>query len=368
MAPSEEENELSFPNLEDKASSSSSAVGFEPARPGNSWGDDDCGAIQKSQKQNGGLYSKIVRTKPLDRYFVFKNLSSSATVPSVMCELAKHFKSDVKNVISKIQKDTRFRNKNRFEVIFTDKKFVDSIKYNGIYIGGKQILGEKDKKRFVRCYVPNFSIFGDADDVRDCFEYFSDVIYIAPRTDPASLIPIGGWNVRIQLHEGIDHPPLQLEFEGQMYNILWPGRPDTRKKTTTETPDDPDETSNNTPSKTSSDGLVISKEGEITSWREPQSSEELQKTIEALNQNVIDLCEAEEKSKQTLFDLVEENMDTYEQTSTKRPLSKVDDEEEDGFSSSRTLTADDSDAEPPSSPSSKKRRKKKKHREKSSSP
>ena len=77
MAPSEEENELSFPNLEDKTSSSSSAAtGFEPARPGDSWGDEDCGAIQKSQKQNGGLYSKIVRTKPLDRYFVFKNLHS----------------------------------------------------------------------------------------------------------------------------------------------------------------------------------------------------------------------------------------------------------------------------------------------------
>ena len=235
--------------------------------------------------------------------------------------------------------------------------------WNGGTVGGKEIKGKKEKKIFP-CRVPNFSIFGEESDIKACFALYGDVTFLERRVDPETQIPIGGWFLRLRLFEAVSKPPLQVEFEGEAYNCLWPGRPDTRRRPPPQQenlqPAEPlpekQQTEEHQAEKTTPNvkgKITKDKQGHIINWEIPSNARDLQNIIDQLNEPP---------------DQFYECMDLTTATS-KRPLDMSPEDDEDGSSSSRTLTDGcESDAGPSSSPSKnkKQKRRKKKLREKPS--
>ena len=163
---------------------------------------------------------KITQNQRKSNTYTFFNLMTAEDITdSIIKELENHFKKTAKDLISKINRDTRYRS--RYQVTFVCEDDFNNILGNGITINGIRIRGYRDRELHLiekptRFYVPNLPSFLNEDDVRDIVND-EQTAYIKQKINKKFGIPSGGFFIGILQAEKEDR---YLRFEEDEYRMV----------------------------------------------------------------------------------------------------------------------------------------------------
>ena len=135
--------------------------------------------------------------------------------------MTKALQVDTPKAIFGVHRDTRF--KSRFNIHFTEKKYIDQIYKEGMQIGETKISprnydvsGPTPNKG----YIPNLPLYAINEEVRELLTKHGQVVYLAHR-QRRDRIRIGGWNFLIHLNGKMAD---FVTYDDQNYDIIYEGK------------------------------------------------------------------------------------------------------------------------------------------------
>ena len=242
--------------------------------------------VAKGRKNQDGFENQNTESSSERKQRVFTIYRLATAIPSegsIARAIGNLFEKEPREVIEKIQRDTRYRSK--YNILFKRKDDCDFIIRNGITIEGQKIGGKQYHHRphITHIYIPNFPSSGTRNELFTILSQHVSVSYVRERFHQDLGIAVGGWKAGV-LRELGKRIPDTITYEDEVYDVIYPGK-ERRKKVTPQVSED---------------------ESESIDWSKPQKSKalnnhEMRAYIDEINYATIrkdlEMSESEEEGK-----------------------------------------------------------------------
>jgi len=119
------------------------------------------------------------------------------TATQIIHSVGRSLDMNPKDCLVGVERDTRVKSKNKFNLVFTSDQALEAVKYRGVCINGvtyhPRVPRERPPPR-KRCFLPNFPVAASPELLMAAAEYNGlTPIQATPRTERATSVRIGGW-------------------------------------------------------------------------------------------------------------------------------------------------------------------------------
>jgi len=159
----------------------------------------------------------------------------NCTATQLIQHVSRSLDMDPADCLVGVERDTRVKTKNKFNLVLTSDQVYDAVKYHGIQINGTTYHPRAPRQRpppRKRCFLPNFPVAASPELLMSAAKDVGVTpLEAIPRTAYASSVRIGGWILWV---EPSSQEPELLPFDSEEFAIVWRERRPQPKTTSAE--------------------------------------------------------------------------------------------------------------------------------------